>query len=143
MLKNYYNIKCDCCGKMLLDEPADTQSTLRAKLKEQDWKSTRDDRNYCDSCWTSDLDENIITKDHKTFRVDEEKDVLDEVTPGTRFHIGTLMRSIDVTVAYCPECGSMTEISWHPEDVITLPDGTTGVEAWCPNCDIDFFAKET
>ena len=34
MLKNYYNIKCDCCGKMLLDEPADTQSTLRVKLKE-------------------------------------------------------------------------------------------------------------
>ena len=43
----------------------------------------------------------------------------------------------------CPECGRMTEISWHPEDVITLPDGSKGVEAWCPNCDTDFFAKET
>ena len=142
MLKTYYNIKCDCCGKQLDENGSESQTALRKQLQTQNWKSTQYGRHYCNDCWTSESDNYINTKDGKSYRVDPETGFLIEVTPKKKLPIGRLMGSLDVTIAYCPECGRMTEISYNPEDVITLPDGTTGVETYCPECECEFFAKE-
>ena len=52
-----------------------------------------------------------------------------------------VLRSIDIVTCRCPNCGAMVELSGH-EEIITMPDGTKGVEAWCPECECDFYAKE-
>lgn len=142
MIKKYYNIKCDCCGKMLSDFPFGSEYAALDEAKEAGWKHTRDDVHYCNDCWMPTLEETIITKDHKTFKEDEEyNSIIEEVTPTEHLPIGILMRSIDVIVAYCPECGQMIELDGMDETV-TLPDGRTGIKAWCYNCETDFFAKD-
>ena len=69
----FYNIQCSCCWQMLDDETWwDEKEPLEGILGECNWKNLGG-RHYCDECWRTDDDDNIVTEDGMKFTQDGER----------------------------------------------------------------------
>ena len=68
--RKFLNVKCDHCG-LLLDEENwyDDKDAIDFMLHENHWKELGGSH-YCDSCWSYDDDDNIVTKDGRKFTED-------------------------------------------------------------------------
>ena len=70
--KEFYNVRCDCCGQLLDEETWWDNDILDVMLKEANWRKLGD-KHCCDSCWEYDDDDNIVTKDGRKYTEDGEE----------------------------------------------------------------------
>lgn len=74
-LKEYfYNVKCDCCGKLADEEMwQNEEGVIRGEIMpEENWK-TLGGKDYCPDCWHYDDDDNIVTADGHVWNTDTEE----------------------------------------------------------------------
>ena len=74
--RQFYNIQCDHCGKLLDEETWWGEKDLVEGLilDESGWIEC-DGRHYCDGCWSRDDDDNIVTKDGRKWDDDTHKEM--------------------------------------------------------------------
>lgn len=69
--KEFYNIKCDCCGQVLDEEEYwDEIEGVESMLDTCGWKAMENGRHYCHDCWEWDDDDNIQCKDGRKYDED-------------------------------------------------------------------------
>ena len=92
--RQFHNIKCDACGRLIDDETwwDDKQALTSTILNECNWIECEGGRHYCDECWSRDDDDNIITKDGRKWDDDTHKEIL---TPEQRYHLDYLKDLLD------------------------------------------------
>ena len=62
--KEFYNIKCDCCGQILDDENYwDEMEGIESMLETCCWKTMEDGKHYCPDCIHYDDNDMLVTKD--------------------------------------------------------------------------------
>ena len=62
--KEFYNIKCDCCGQLLDDENYwDEIEGVESMLETCGWKTMEDGKHYCHECFHYDDNDMLVTKD--------------------------------------------------------------------------------
>lgn len=78
--RQFYNIQCDHCGKLLDEETWWGEKDLVEGLilDECGWIEC-EGRHYCDECWSRDDDDNIVTKDGRKWTDDDHKRIYDGV----------------------------------------------------------------
>ena len=74
--RQFYNVKCDHCGRLLDDETWwDAKDAMPAILGECGWIECEGERHYCDECWMRDDDDNIVTKDGRKWTDYDHKEI--------------------------------------------------------------------
>lgn len=61
--KEFYNIKCDCCGQHIDEQYWDEPDYPESLVNVCGWKATEDEKHYCMDCFEWDDDDRLVTKD--------------------------------------------------------------------------------
>ena len=61
--KEYFNIKCDCCGQTIDEQYWDEPDYPESLVNECGWKATEDGKHYCLDCYEWDDEDHLVTKD--------------------------------------------------------------------------------
>lgn len=85
--KVVYNTRCECCGKYLLEEWADSREEMKEAFIKGAWRSLGD-KDYCHGCWKKDGEE-IVTADGRHFSIDGKE------TGDGRYHLDYLKDLLD------------------------------------------------
>ena len=73
--RQFHNIKCDACGRLIGETWWDDKGALTTQiLDECNWIEC-EGRHYCDVCWEHDDDDNIVTKDGRKWTGCDHKEI--------------------------------------------------------------------
>lgn len=77
--KEFYNIKCDCCGQLLDNENYwDEIEGVKSILYDCNWKATEDGKHYCPDCYNIDNEDRIVTKDGHKYDYDSLEEIKED-----------------------------------------------------------------
>lgn len=73
--EEFYNIKCDCCGKTINDKWLPDELSARGEMAEDGSAIRIGGKDYCYDCYDYDDDLNLVTKDGRKFDGDTEEEI--------------------------------------------------------------------
>lgn len=72
--EEFFNVKCDCCGRVINDAWMPDVKAAEQELEETGAKLGG--KHYCYDCYDYDDDLNIVTKDGRKFNGNTEKEIV-------------------------------------------------------------------